>query len=186
MKIFDHFQHINLTNDQRHALEKLHAFLKSDEQVFILQGYAGSGKTTLLKGLCIHLKNQKVDFHLFAPTGRSAMILSKKTHLSALTIHKGIYNMDILKENPEGDNFKFYYNLKDNQDGSNAVYLIDEASMISDNFSDDEFFTFGSGHLLTDLINYISWRQINEELIKEWMLFYIAIVKKKRKLLYLK
>lgn len=156
MKIFDHFQHINLTNDQRHALEKLHAFLKSDEQVFILQGYAGSGKTTLLKGLCIHLKNQKVDFHLFTPTGRSAMILSKKTHLSALTIHKGIYNMDILKENPEGDNFKFYYNLKDNQDGSNAVYLIDEASMISDNFSDDEFFTFGSGHLLTDLINYIN------------------------------
>ena len=55
MKIFDHFQHINLTNDQRIALEKLHSFLESDERVFILQGYAGSGKTTLLKGFVEYL-----------------------------------------------------------------------------------------------------------------------------------
>ena len=48
MKIFDHFQHINLTNDQHNALERLHAFLASDERVFILKGYAGSGKTTRL------------------------------------------------------------------------------------------------------------------------------------------
>lgn len=47
MKIFDHFQHINLTNDQRNALERLHAFLESDERVFILQGYAGSCKVKL-------------------------------------------------------------------------------------------------------------------------------------------
>ena len=46
MNIFDHFQHINLTNDQRNALERLHTFLESDERVFILQGYAGSGITT--------------------------------------------------------------------------------------------------------------------------------------------
>jgi hypothetical protein len=44
MNIFTHFQHINLTNDQSNALEKLQAFLQSDERVFILQGYAGSGK----------------------------------------------------------------------------------------------------------------------------------------------
>lgn len=48
MNIFNHFQHINLTNDQRNALKKLHAFLESEERIFILQGYAGSGKTTLL------------------------------------------------------------------------------------------------------------------------------------------
>ena len=48
MKIFNHFQNINLTNDQRNTLEMLQAFLESNEEVFILQGYAGSGKTTLL------------------------------------------------------------------------------------------------------------------------------------------
>jgi tRNA(Met) C34 N-acetyltransferase TmcA len=46
MKIFNHFQHINLTNDQHHALEALHAFLERNELVFIIQGYRGSGKNT--------------------------------------------------------------------------------------------------------------------------------------------
>ena len=57
MNIFYHFQHINLTNDQRNALERLHAFLESDERIFILQGYAGSGKTTLLKGYVEYLQS---------------------------------------------------------------------------------------------------------------------------------
>lgn len=47
MKIFDHFQHITLTNDQQSALERLSTFLESEKQVFVLQGYAGSGKATL-------------------------------------------------------------------------------------------------------------------------------------------
>ena len=57
MKILAHFQHLTLTNDQRNALEKLSAFLESDERVFILQGYAGSGKTTLLKGVVEYLNS---------------------------------------------------------------------------------------------------------------------------------
>ena len=32
MKFFDHFQYINLTKDQRNALEMLSAFLESDER----------------------------------------------------------------------------------------------------------------------------------------------------------
>ncbi len=36
MKIFDPFKHIILTNDLRKALEKLHTFLESAEQVLIL------------------------------------------------------------------------------------------------------------------------------------------------------
>ena len=64
MKIFDHFRHINLTNDQRNALEMLHAFLESDERVFILQGYAGSGKTTLLMGFVEYLESLKKKYQL--------------------------------------------------------------------------------------------------------------------------
>ncbi|MBK8927318.1 MAG: tRNA (adenosine(37)-N6)-threonylcarbamoyltransferase complex ATPase subunit type 1 TsaE [Crocinitomicaceae bacterium] len=92
MKIFDHFQHINLTNDQRNALEKLHAFLESDERVFILQGYAGSGKTTLLKGFVEYLKSLEKKYQLMAPTGRAAKSHQRKTNKEATTIHRGIYN----------------------------------------------------------------------------------------------
>lgn len=64
MKIFYYFPHINLTNDQRNALERLHAFLESDEQVLVLQGYAGSGKTTLLKGFVEYLKSLEKKYQL--------------------------------------------------------------------------------------------------------------------------
>lgn len=47
MKIINHFQHINLTTDQRHALEKLHVFAESAERIFILQSYTGSRKMKL-------------------------------------------------------------------------------------------------------------------------------------------
>ena len=96
MNIFDHFQHINLTNDQRNALERLHAFLESDERVFILQGYAGSGKTTLLKGFVEYLKSLEKKYQLMAPTGRAAKVINQKTGFESTTIHKGILQPGIL------------------------------------------------------------------------------------------
>lgn len=56
MKILNHFQHVNLTSDQRNALVQLQSFLESDKRVFIPQGYAGSGKTNLLKGFVTNIK----------------------------------------------------------------------------------------------------------------------------------
>ncbi|MGO2103624.1 MAG: AAA family ATPase [Psychroflexus halocasei] len=86
MKIFDHFQHITLTNDQLSALVQLNAFLESDDQVFVLQGYAGSGKTTLLKGLIDYLKSIRKQFDVMVPTGRAAKILRDKAGYGQ-TIH---------------------------------------------------------------------------------------------------
>jgi ATP-dependent exoDNAse (exonuclease V) alpha subunit len=98
MKIFDHFQHINLTNDQRNALEKLHAFLETDRRIFILQGYAGSGKTTLLKGFVKYLKSLEKKYQLMAPTGIAAKVINQKTGFESTTIHKGIYSFVELQE----------------------------------------------------------------------------------------
>ncbi len=155
MSILNHFQHINLTNDQHTSLAKIQDFLNSDENIFILQGYAGSGKTTILKGICSYLQSQKHVFKLMAPTGRAAMVLNEKTGYDSTTIHRGIYNIDKLEVEDENDTFKYYFGLHHNEDNSKTVYFVDESSMISDYFSDDEFFRFGSGHLLQDLIRYV-------------------------------
>ena len=104
MNIFDHFQHINLTNDQSNALEKLHTFLESDERIFILQGYAGSGKTTLLKGFVEYLKSLEKKYQLMAPTGRAAKVINQRTGFESTTIHKGIYSFDQLHEIEQGEN----------------------------------------------------------------------------------
>lgn len=94
--IFDHFQNLTLTDDQRNALVKITEFLNSDAQIFILKGYAGSGKTTLLKGLVRYLQEEKKQCQVMAPTGRAAKILRKKVGQGE-TIHKSIYKFDHLE-----------------------------------------------------------------------------------------
>jgi hypothetical protein len=49
------------------------------------------------------------------------------------------------------------YELKHNEDPNNTIYIIDEASMLSNVYSEGEFFRFGSGFLLKDFINYINF-----------------------------
>jgi len=160
MSIFNHFQHINLTNDQNNALVKIQDFLTSDENVFILQGYAGSGKTTLLKGIVDYLQAIEQKYQLMAPTGRAAKVINQKTGFEATTIHKGIYSFDELeeieiKEEEKSDvSFIYYYKLRNNHDAYNSIFIVDEASMVSDIQSQGEFFRFGSGYLLKDLIDY--------------------------------
>jgi energy-coupling factor transporter ATP-binding protein EcfA2 len=157
--MLNHFQHINLTNDQRNALEKLNAFLESDERLFILQGYEGSGKTTLLKGFVEYLKSLEKKYQLMAPTGRAAKVINQKTGFESTTIHKGIYSFEELQEIKQGEDendvsFLYQYKIRNNPEVHDSVLIVDEASMLSDILSQGEFFRFGSGHLLRDLITY--------------------------------
>ena len=159
MKILSHFPHITLTSDQQNALEQLDAFLKSDDRIFILNGYAGTGKTTLLKGFVQYLQSLHIRYQLMAPTGRAAEVITQKTGFIATTIHRGIYNFGKLEEIKTGDDetdvsFLYKYNLKDNNEVYNSVLIVDEASMVSNNLNEGEFFRFGSGFLLNDLIDY--------------------------------
>lgn len=165
MSIFNHFQHIDLTNDQNNALVKISNFLTSEEKVFILQGYAGTGKTTILKGVCDYLIARKNNFKLMSPTGRAAMVLQEKTKSNASTIHKSIYNLEDITEELNGDSFRFIFNLNGNKDSVDTTYIVDEASMISDVYSEGEFFTFGSGRLLRDLMEFVFAGQGKQKLI---------------------
>lgn len=157
MAIFDHFQHINLTNTQHNAVEKLHVFLESDERVFILQGYAGSGKSTLLKGLVDYFKSEKKSFEVMAPTGRAAKILRDKTGYGK-TIHRTIYNFKELKtienkDNEDDHSFHYFFPIREDS-GEIKVLIVDEVSMISSKEAKNELFAFGTDVLLNDLLAY--------------------------------
>jgi hypothetical protein len=154
MSIFNHFNHLTLSPGQKTALTKLESFLESPVQVFMLKGYAGSGKTTILEGLVEYLNTLEKDFLLMAPTGRAAKVIREKTGQEAFTIHKSIYSYDDMVEVEEGDSFFYNYKLRNNTDVAGKIFIIDEASMLSDAKSEGEFFRFGSGYLLSDLITY--------------------------------
>lgn len=158
MKILTHFQHLTLTNDQRIALEKLSAFLESDNKIFILKGYAGSGKTTLLRGVVEHLKSIQKQCELMAPTGRAAKILRDKIG-QGKTIHSSIYNLEDMKainadsKEVADHNMKYIFPI-DLNNNNERVLIVDEASMVSSKKSENELFDFGTNVLLNDLLTY--------------------------------
>lgn len=165
MSVCDYFPNVDLTQDQKNALGAIEDFLSNDIPVFLLTGYAGTGKTTLLKGVCHYLKDIYRPFSLMASTGRAAQILSQRVGMPASTIHRAIYNLQELFEENEGTSYKYYYKVKDNFDCPQQIYIIDEASMISDAYSDQEFFRFGSGFLLRDLFQYVFGNSVKRKII---------------------
>lgn len=147
------------TPSQQSALTLFESFVDSKENnVFILKGSAGTGKTTLMKTMIKSL-GDKWDCVLIAPTGRAAFVLSQRTDRNASTIHRTIYTIEEgLKDDGTG---QLKFGLRPNNDPlSRTMYFVDEASMISDAYSENDMFMFGSGYLLKDLFQYCGSRKI--------------------------
>ncbi|MBN1926773.1 MAG: AAA family ATPase [Prolixibacteraceae bacterium] len=136
------------TPGQQVAIEEIARFLFDDDQhsIFLLKGYAGTGKTLLISGLVKSLVRFKVHTSLLAPTGRAAKVLSVYAQRPAFTIHKKIYRQQTSADGT--GRFVLDYNKH-----SNTLFIVDEASMISN--SNTDYSLFGTGHLLDDLIEYV-------------------------------
>ena len=156
----------SLTQSQVEAANSLDSFFSGNKNCFILKGYAGTGKTTLLYGISRYLASKHRRFKLMAPTGRAAKVIADKTKYDAFTIHKSVYSMDDLKEYKEtkedgSETFKYFFGLQNNDDTTDTVYIVDESSMVSDQYSEGEFFRFGSGFLLNDVFKHIDFTTPN-------------------------
>ncbi len=136
------------TLGQKKIIEKLSEYLVDPDfsKIFVLNGYAGTGKTTLIAALVAALKEFAVKPILLAPTGRAAKVLARYSHEKAFTIHKRIY-----RQRTNAD-YESKYSLNFNSERG-AVFIVDEASMLSDSSTDNA--QFGSGSLLEDLITYV-------------------------------
>lgn len=136
------------TPGQKKIIEKLSEYLSGDDfsRIFVLNGYAGTGKTTLIAALVGALKEVGIKPVLLAPTGRAAKVLARYAGEKALTIHKRIY-----RERTNAD-YESKFTLNPNPERG-AVFIVDEASMLSDTTSGGA--VFGSGSLLSDLVDYV-------------------------------
>lgn len=136
------------TPQQDAALQHIVEFLfqQKQETIFLLKGYAGTGKSSLLGALVKTMTEFKQKTVLLAPTGRAAKVFSSYASHSAFTIHKKIYR----QQRYAGDfgNFGLMDNLY-----KDTLFIVDEASMISNNGLDSSI--FGTGRLLDDLIHYV-------------------------------
>lgn len=136
------------TSGQKELIGAMCNFImkQNGRNALLVKGYAGTGKTTIIATLVKVLAELNINAVLMAPTGRAAKVLSQYAETEASTIHKAIYRQksskDAMSQFVLGKNFN-----------SNTVFIVDEASMIPDQGTDNSF--FGSGNLLRDMISFI-------------------------------
>lgn len=136
-----------LSPSQKEVVEKFvdFFFTKDDNSIFLLKGYAGTGKTSLVAAIVNAMISLKYKVVLLAPTGRAAKVFALYSGYSAFTIHKKIYRQ---KSTADGEGiFSLGFNTL-----SDAIFFVDEASMISNIDVDGNF---GSGCLLDDLVEFV-------------------------------
>jgi len=141
-----------LNPQQKNALKALIDFstVKNENDVFILAGSAGTGKTRLLKNFTEELEKRKIDFKLLAPTGRATQVLAKRTKRSARTMHSFIYSINEIERNTI---IRYEFVPKLNNLTSPCIFIVDEASMISDIPANNELF-LSQHSVLHDLIQF--------------------------------
>lgn len=137
------------TDGQLTALDVFARFLADREPnvVMILRGSAGTGKTSLASAMVQTLYSLGQKLVLMAPTGRAAKVFSTNSALPAYTIHRTIYREK--SYTGLGGSFNINFNKY-----HNALFVVDEASMISNNASVNGG-SFGSGSLLDDLMQFV-------------------------------
>lgn len=132
---------------------KLQKFLhaSNEHSIFLLKGYAGTGKSSLVGAFSRYAVSLGVPVQLLAPTGRAAKVLEGYCGMPAYTIHRTIYRA---KSGASFDSSgtSSSYDVGYNRQQQGTIYIVDEASMISN--SGEGFTPFGSGHLLDDLMEY--------------------------------
>lgn len=136
------------TLSQKKALEEITRFLVADnpKKFFVLKGYAGTGKTSLIKALIqtLHsIGNQTIQL---APTGRAAKVISRYSGYQASTIHKLLYYPK------RSGNKPISFTLAKNK-FKHTLFIVDEASMLSDRQPDKGM--FASDSLLQHLFEYV-------------------------------
>lgn len=116
------------------------------DEIFVLKGYAGTGKTTIISTIVNHLAEANKKYVLLAPTGRAAKVIANYSNKPAFTIHKRIYFPK------KGSGGSVGFTLQPNK-FTNTIFIVDEASMISDAIQESKMYENGS--LLDDLMSYV-------------------------------
>jgi ATP-dependent exoDNAse (exonuclease V) alpha subunit len=153
-----------LNSDQEKAFKAIQKFLEHPSaDTFVLKGYAGTGKTFLMQYLGKWLEEKEMKFCMLATTGRAASVLKGKTGFATKTVHGEIYSFSKM-EGAEGlsdgnsgatnnnGQLSMQFLLRMPDEDNKLLYIIDEASMLSGDISEDNLFaTFGSAVVLDDL-----------------------------------
>lgn len=173
--------------DQKSALIEIENFIKSDdEKIFILQGTSLSGKTHLIPFIQeVAFNNQVTEVKLFASSSRIANNLLKSSNLEFESIYSYIYggNSTSINENENEEENENSLNLEmvpllKSDDTEEALFIVDEAHLISDNYHQSVDLRFGSGKLLNDFLEFSDLKNTERKVIFIGDSFQLSLGKK--------
>lgn len=144
VKGFDR-ERIEFPDSLHHAISQVETFLESPERIMILTGMIGTGiEQVMIATASVALKNGR-NFTILAPNRRIAL----RYEIEADSIYTHIYSA-----NPKLDKEKFVYELLENKEVGNHLYIVGDAHLISDSIFETDDSRYGSGQLLTDFLNF--------------------------------
>lgn len=177
----------NLYPDQKSALNEIENFIKSEEdKIFILQGTSLSGKTHLIPFIQeVAFNNQITEVKLFASSSRISNNLLKSSNLEFESIYSYIYggNSTIVNEKENEDDSENSLNLEiipllKSDDTEEAIFIVDESHLISDNYHQSIDLRFGSGKLLKDFLEFSDLKNTKRKVIFIGDSFQLSLGKK--------
>jgi len=167
-------QQYHLTDEQSRIFSEIQNFINNEEEnALILSGSYSCGKTFLINHLIKNIPKGTVNgWQVLAPNNRIARNVRKQIE-SVGSLYSYIYKFSEQIEVPiESENetntedysneeeselvdTKLIFNIRENSDSENFLYIIDEAHHISDANFISPTIQFGTGQLLADLLTYI-------------------------------
>ena len=177
----------NLYPDQKSAHNEIELFIKSEEEkIFILQGTSLSGKTHLIPFIQeVAFNNQISEVKLFASSSRISNNLLKSSNLEFDSIYSYIYggNSTIVNEKENEEENENFLNLEiipllKSDDTEQAIFIVDESHLISDNYHQSVDLRFGSGKLLKDFLEFADLRNTKRKVIFIGDSFQLSLGKK--------
>jgi ribosomal protein L21E len=177
-------QQYHLTDEQSRIFTEIQNFLiNKEENALILSGSYSSGKTFLINYLIKNIPKDTVNgWQVLAPNNRIARNVRKQiesvdslySHIFKFSeqVEVPIENEDEAdteenssQEEPELVDTKLIFNIRENNESENFLYIIDEAHHISDASFISPTIQFGTGQLLSDLLTYIDTEKTKRKIL---------------------
>lgn len=168
----------HLYDDQQAAMNVLSEFLNDEDQkVFVLQGTLNSGKSHLIPYIQeLAFKSNIQEVECFATTARIANNLLSEDIGEVNSIYSYIYGGSKSNVEDEEEQEQAFENddmnsilkrvpLKISDNEENALFIVDEAQLLSDSYYRSIDLIFGSGHLLKDFLKFTNLQETKRKII---------------------
>ena len=149
--------------------EHITKFLASESRVLIVTGVVGSFKDDIIPNIreAAH-KDGYQDVKILALSNRVKNNLLR-TQEDVVSLYSTLYDFSSIVEDGESSSRKdiplrkidYYHDESDSSTKRETLFIVEESHMISDSYRDDPLIQFGSGKLLSDLIQHLKLNDTN-------------------------